>query len=103
MKIINLEAMVESEAVVWDGKENHLLHEPTIYEWAEYLKKVRSKMSLIELKIWAINSLVPTIDVDKLKITEFDMVSDVCFKVFQQGICELGKKTKPLEAILMER
>lgn len=112
MKIINLEAMVESQATVFDGKDRHLLHEPNLYEWAKYMEFIdlinkeennsSKAKQLSDLRIWALTKLVPSINYQELMMTEFIALSDIVMKVFSEGIESLGKKTIPLEDTIKE-
>ena len=105
MKVINLDRLVSEKAKIVFLEKEYELKECTLYEWAEYNGKVEAldeddQEKMIEFYKWAINVVIPDLDVNALDFTHLKMVLDISMVVFNGGIKELGKKTKPLHEIM---
>lgn len=108
MRFIDLDSLTSEDAVMnFKGKE-HVLVEPNAYKWAEFNNKVSeldkdNVESIVELKKWLVKTIIPTLDYDEMTPSEFFATSTLCQDVFNGGICELGKKLKPLHLIVKKK
>lgn len=105
MKVIDLDDLVEQEATIIIKKEEYVLNEVNGYKWAEFNNRIEdldqeNVEKVMEFQEFMINSVIPGLDVKILTQTEYAVVSSMCNTVFNGGICEIGKKLKPLEQII---
>ncbi len=105
MRFIDLNELTMEEGILSFGGVDHILVEPNGYKWAEFSNKVeeldnKNLEEVFKVKEWLIETIIPTLDHKELTPTEFFATATICQSVFNGGICDLGKKTKPLDQII---
>ena len=109
MKVVDFDAMYEGQAEIHLNNKTYILKEPTIRQWAKYLKivdKLPKEPTLEEMasiKIFMIESLLPDVEIGELEVSLFETLATVCQMAFNGNIKELGKKQKPLNEIVKEK